>query len=62
MAKKIIFSVSTGYAGSAIDETFTFEELGINERLNDEDLNREISEAFEDWIWGNLDASWSIDD
>ena len=62
MKKTITFSISTGYVGSKKEDTFTLEDLGIDENLNNEELEKEIDERFQEWVWDNIDASWSIDD
>lgn len=60
MAKTVTFSVSTGYVGSKREETFTFDELGIDESLQGEELENELQERFEEWVWENINASYDV--
>ena len=39
--KKVTFKVSTDYVRSDVQETFTFDELGICENLNEDELDSE---------------------
>lgn len=60
--RKVKFSVSTGFAGSEIEEEFTLEELGIDEDEyeSEEELNKDINEAYEEWMRGAIDAYWDF--
>jgi len=60
MAKTVTFSVSTGYVGSKREETFTFDELGIDESLQGEELENELQEQFNEWVWENINASYDV--
>lgn len=60
--KKVRFSVGTKYVGSAVEEFFTLEELGIDEDLEGDVLEKEIQEAFKDWLWENIDTSYGVDE
>ena len=60
--KKITFSVSTGYVGSERKETFTLEELNIDESLEGEELEKEIEEAYMEWLWENIYTSHYVED
>lgn len=57
----VTFSVSTKYPGSRVEEIFTLDQLGIDENLTDEELEKEVEETYQDWVWDNIDSSWSID-
>ena len=61
MPKKVTFSVSTGYVGSQREETFSLEELGVDENLEGAELEKELEGEFESWLWNNVDASFWID-
>lgn len=60
--RKVKFSVSTGFAGSEIEEEFTLEELGIDEYEyeSEEELYKDINEAHEEWMRGAIDAYWDF--
>ena len=60
MPKKVTFSVSTGYVGSEREETYSLEELGIDENLEGAELEKELEAEFEDWVWNNINSSFWI--
>ena len=60
MPKKVTFSVSTGYVGSERKETYSLEELGIDESLEGAELEKELEAEYEDWIWNNINSSFWI--
>ena len=60
MRKTVTFSVSTKYKDSMETETFTFEELGINEDMDDTEVKKIIDEIFQAWVWDRLNISYSI--
>lgn len=53
------FSVDTKYK-DRIQETFTFEQLGLCVEMNDEKIKKEIDKIFESWVWHKLNISYSI--
>ena len=61
--RKVKFFVSTGYSQTAIEEEFTLQELGIDEDEyeTEEELREDISEAFEEWIFENIETSWDFE-
>lgn len=59
--KKVTFSVSTGYVGSRRTETFTFDELGIDESLEGEELEKELEVAHQEWLWENIDTNYYVE-
>ncbi len=61
MGKKVTFSFSsTKYEGTEATETFTFENLGIDEEMDDKELKIVIDKLFEAWVWDKLNISYSI--
>ena len=60
MSKTTTFSVSTGYVGSKKVETFTLEELGIDENLQGEEMEKALNGAFQEWLWDNIDFTYFI--
>ncbi|MGA3603085.1 hypothetical protein [Lysinibacillus agricola] len=61
MGKTVTFSFSsTKYKGTDATETFTFENLGINEDMDDKALKIEIDRIFHAWVWDKLNISYSI--
>ncbi len=62
MSKTVTFSVSTGYVGSEKEEVFTLEELGIDESMPQEEIEEELREAFENWLWEAIDTNYYINE
>ena len=62
MAKTVTFSFSsTKFEGTEATETFTFEQLGIDENhMDNEALKKVIDEIFQVWIRDKLNISYSI--
>ena len=62
MAKTVTFSFnSTKFEGTEATETFTFEQLGIDEdNMDDKALKKVIDEIFQVWVWDKLNISYSI--
>ncbi|HBD0721682.1 TPA: hypothetical protein KG915_001332 [Listeria monocytogenes] len=61
--KKVRFYVSTGMHGSFETETFLLKtDLNIEfDILTLEQLEKEITEAYNDWLVNNIDSGWSIE-
>lgn len=61
--KKVRFYVSTGMHGSLETETFLLKsDLNIEfDILTPEQLEKEITEAYDDWLGSNIDSGWSIE-
>ncbi|PCY05286.1 DUF7167 family protein [Listeria monocytogenes] len=61
--KKVRFYVSTGMHGSLETETFLLKtDLNIEfDILTLEQLEKEITEAYDDWLANNIDSGWSIE-
>ncbi|HAO5787384.1 TPA: hypothetical protein IP923_002680 [Listeria monocytogenes] len=61
--KKVRFYVSTGMHGSLETETFLLKaDLNIEfDILIPEQLEKEITEAYDDWLANNIDSGWSIE-
>lgn len=51
------FSVDTKYK-DRIQETFTFEQLGLSVEMNKR--KKELDKIFESWVWHKLNISYSI--
>lgn len=59
MNKTVTFTVDTKYE-DRIQETFTFEELGIDENMHTEEVKKKIDKIFEAWVTSRLNISYSI--
>ncbi|MDA45559.1 hypothetical protein DZD26_03630 [Listeria monocytogenes] len=61
--KKVRSYVSTGMHGSLETETFLLKtDLNIEfDILTLEQLEKEITEAYDDWLVNNIDSGWSIE-
>ncbi|MBG9453248.1 hypothetical protein ABE61_03945 [Lysinibacillus sphaericus] len=59
MKKTVTFAVDTKYK-DRIQETFTIEELGIDENMGSEELKKKIENIFKTWVSSRLDISYSI--
>lgn len=61
MKKTVTFSFnSTQFEGTEATETFTLEELGINEKMDDKALKECLNKIFQAWVWDKLNISHSI--
>lgn len=61
LVKTITFSfTSSEFEGTEATETFTFDELEIDENLDENELAIEIDRIYQAWIWDKLNVSWSI--
>lgn len=61
MVKTITFSfTSHSFKVTEATETFTFEDLDIDETLNEKELRVEIDRIYEAWVWHKLGISSSI--
>lgn len=54
------FFESTHFEGVKASETFSFAELSLHESLKGEDLQKELNQIFEAWVWDKLNISYSI--
>ncbi|EAG4561807.1 hypothetical protein CBY29_10100 [Listeria monocytogenes] len=61
--KKVRFYVSTGMHGSLETETFLLKaDLNIEfDILTHEQLEKEITKAYDDWLGSNIDSGWLIE-
>ncbi|EAD0713028.1 DUF7167 family protein [Listeria seeligeri] len=61
--KKVRFYVSTSMHGSLETETFLLKaDLNIEfDILTPEQLEKEITEAYDEWLANNIDSGWSIE-
>lgn len=55
--KKVKFSVSTNNYNSEISGIFTFEDLGITDITEENEIEEIINEAFRDWIFDNINSN-----
>lgn len=61
MVKTITFSFSSAeFKGTEATETFTFEELGVDENMDKKAFDIEINRLFLAWVWHKLNISSSI--
>ena len=61
MVKTVTFTFSSAaYEGTEATETFTFEELGIEENMDEKALGREMERIFQAWVWHKLNISSSV--
>ncbi|MEV9639632.1 hypothetical protein ABZ756_02900 [Mammaliicoccus sciuri] len=61
MVKTVTFSFnSSEYDGTEVTETFTFEELKIDEKIDRRLLEKELEQIFQAWVWHKLNISCSI--
>ncbi|EAC5134660.1 hypothetical protein JE61_04020 [Listeria monocytogenes] len=60
---KVRFCVSTGMHGSLETETFLLKtDLNIEfDILTPDQLEKEITEAYDDWLGSNIDSGWLIE-
>ncbi|WCS69274.1 hypothetical protein Goe20_01570 [Bacillus phage vB_BsuM-Goe20] len=59
------FSVDTGYVGSAREEEFTLEELGLveeGETVTAEELDEMLEGAYETWLHENISCHYSVEE
>ncbi|HAO6513530.1 TPA: hypothetical protein IQC31_000511 [Listeria monocytogenes] len=61
--KKVRFYVSTGMHESLETETFLLKtDLNIEfDILTPDQLEKEITEAYDDWLGSNIDSGWLIE-
>ncbi|MEC2076325.1 hypothetical protein [Metabacillus fastidiosus] len=57
MSKTVTFSINTKYEDSEITEKFNFQQLGIDEDMDDKAVKKAIDEIFEAWVWDKLNIS-----
>jgi hypothetical protein len=60
MIKTFVFSVSTRRVGSQINERVTLDLPDDYDIINDYD--NIIDEAFEEWLWSNIETNFYVDD
>lgn len=60
MERTVTFSVGTKYNHPKETETFTFEQLGIDESVSEEEMKEAIERIFQAWMWDKLNISFSI--
>ena len=61
LSKTITFSfISHAFEGTAATETFTFETLGLDENMDEKELEEEIERIYQAWVWNQLNISGSI--
>ncbi|WP_233193550.1 hypothetical protein [Sporosarcina sp. P3] len=61
LVKTVTFSfISSTFEGTEARETFTFEELEIDEYLEEKELGVELDRIYQAWIWDKINVSGSI--
>ena len=61
LVKTVTFSFSSStFEGTEVRETFTFEELEIDESLDEKELGVELDRIYQAWIWDKINVSGSI--
>lgn len=61
LVKTVTFSfTSSTFEGTEARETFTFEELEIDESLDEKELRVELDRIYQAWIWDKINVSGSI--
>ncbi|VXB28069.1 conserved hypothetical protein [Bacillus sp. 349Y] len=59
--KTITFSVSTNKKGSEISETFTLEDLDLNDTMSKRELEKQIEKIYKIWVWDQLSVSCVVE-
>ena len=59
MSKTVTFTVDTKYQDT-IQETFTYTQIGLDEHQHNGEINEEIEKIFNNWLWHQLNISYSI--
>jgi len=59
--KTVTFSIRTTDINSTITQTFTFEELKIDENMSTQEIKKKVDEIFQVWILDNISFSCIID-
>ena len=61
LIKTVTFSfTSSTFEGTEARETFTFEELEIDESLDEKELGVKLDRIYQAWIWDKINVSGSI--
>lgn len=60
MNNTVAFSVGTKHEGSRVEETFTFEELGTGEDMDEKAIEKVVEQIFKEWVWSTISFSYSI--
>ena len=61
LVKTVTFSfTSSTFEGTEAREIFTFEELEIDESLDEKELGAELDRIYQAWIWDKINVSGSI--
>ncbi|MFS0881787.1 hypothetical protein [Metabacillus niabensis] len=61
MSKTVTFSIRTTDLNSTIEQTFTFEELNIDENMSNKEIKKAVDDIFRVWVWDNISFSCVID-
>ena len=59
MSNTVTFTVDTKYE-DRIQETFTFKQLGIDEKMHSDEVKNKIDSIFKAWVSYRLNISYSI--
>lgn len=60
--KTITFNMSLAGMQGEKEETYTLEDLGLDENMSEEEFEKTAQEAFEEWVWENLDTTFWLED
>lgn len=60
MKNTVTFSVATKQDGSRVHETFSFEELGIDEHMDEKEAEKLVERIFREWVWSIISFSYII--
>lgn len=60
MGKQLIvkFTVGTSIVGSGISEQ---KEILVDKNATEEEIEGEIGQAFNEWVWDHINAEWEIE-
>ena len=58
--KKVLFSVSMNIQGALKKETFTFEQLGIDENISEDNLEETLQEKYNEWLWDHIYGGFEV--
>lgn len=60
MSNKVTFAVGTNSVESRVVESFTFKQLGIDENLDDKEIQEIVDKYFKEWVWSTISHSCVI--
>ena len=54
---KVKFTLGIGFAGATHEEKIEFE---FEDAANQDEIEKELEEAWQDWAWNYIDGGWEI--